>query len=87
MFESTFYEQHLIVLKTFRDNFLAFLPAAFLSVTYTENNKKLKKNSKIQNLTTWRLEVSPDAVLNHAPPAAEETFSCYVTFLPPTFFC
>ena len=40
MFESTFYEQHLIVLKTFRDNFLAFLPAAFLSVTYSENNKK-----------------------------------------------
>lgn len=40
MFESTFYEQHLIVLKTFRDNFLAFLPVAFLGVTYSENNKK-----------------------------------------------
>ena len=63
------YEQHLIVLKTSRDNFLAFLPTTLFRVTYSENSKKIKK---IRTSTTWRLEFPPEGVLNHVPPAGRK---------------
>ena len=55
------YEQHLIVLKTSRDNLFGFLTGnpLELRVTYSENSKKnSKKNSNLNDMktgiSTWR---------------------------------
>ena len=68
------YEQHLIVLKTSRDNFLAFLPTTLASCVRVLPIQKIAKKipKKIQTSTTWRLEFPPEGVLYHVPPAGRK---------------
>ena len=53
------YEQHLIVLKTSRDNFLAFLPATLLNCVLPIQKiaKKIPKKIKLQRHEDWNFHL------------------------------